>query len=105
MKALNRERESLSKKVHKKFSRKERGELYQEWGIEHKTKRRSLQLARLLWTDVNDLTHFKQSAALIAKLIGLEEATQAPKEIFAISFLPRPINHKPFGWKDTMSTL
>ncbi|KAF3446738.1 hypothetical protein FNV43_RR11918 [Rhamnella rubrinervis] len=105
LKALNRERESLSKKVHKKFSRKEREALYQEWGIKLKTKQRSLQLARLLWTDVNELTHFKKSAALIAKLIGLEEASQAPKEVFAIGFLPRPINHKPFGWKDTMSTL
>lgn len=105
MKELNREREMLSKKVHKKFSKKERERLYQEWGIRLDTKQRSLQLARCLWSDIQDLDHFKRSAGLIAKLVGFEEQNQAPKEIFAISFLPRPVNQKSFGWKDSMSTL
>ncbi|KAH7523548.1 hypothetical protein FEM48_Zijuj06G0023600 [Ziziphus jujuba var. spinosa] len=105
LKELNREREMLSKKVHKKFSKKERERLYQEWGIRLDTKQRSLQLARCLWSDIQDLDHFKRSAGLIAKLVGFEEQNQAPKEIFAISFLPRPVNQKSFGWKDSMSTL
>ncbi|KAJ7957827.1 Kinesin-like protein [Quillaja saponaria] len=40
-KALNRERKMLSKQVHKKFSTKEREDLYQKWGIGLKTKHRS----------------------------------------------------------------
>ncbi|XP_062099579.1 kinesin-like protein KIN-7F [Humulus lupulus] len=99
LKMLNREREMLSKQVHKKFPLKERENLYQKWGIKLKSKQRSLQLARWLWTNTKDIEHSKESALLVAKLAGFAEPGQVPKEIFGLSFLPQPINLNPFGWK------
>ncbi|XP_050365762.1 kinesin-like protein KIN-7F [Argentina anserina] len=104
-KALKKEREMLSKKVHKRFSRKDRERLYQKWGIRLNTKERSLQLTNYLWTSTMDMGHIRESAALVAKLIGLAEPLQAPKEILGISFLSRPVPKKASFWRDTMSTL
>lgn len=106
MKVLKREREMLSKKVHKRFtSKKEKERLYQKWGIRLNTKQRSLQLANLLWTSTMDIGHIRESAALVAKLVGLVEPLEAPKEILGLSFLSRPINKKSSIWRDSMSTL
>ncbi|KAF4385273.1 hypothetical protein G4B88_026556 [Cannabis sativa] len=96
LKMLNREREMLSKQVHKKFPRKDRESLYQKWGIKLKSKQRSLQLAKCLWTNTNDNEHLKQSALLVAKLVGIAEPNQVPKEIFGLSFLSQPINFSPY---------
>lgn len=106
MKALKREREMLSKKVHKRFSsKKDKERLYQKWGIRLNTKQRSLQLANLLWTSTMDMGHIRESAALVAKLVGLVEPLEAPKEILGLSFLSRPINKRSSIWRDSMSTL
>ncbi|PON51984.1 Kinesin-like protein [Parasponia andersonii] len=104
LKMLNREREMLSKQVHKKFTRKEREGLYQKWGIKLKSKQRSLQLARWLWTNTKDIDHLSESALLVAKLVGFVEPGQIPKEIFGLSFLPQAIDRKPFAWKYSMSS-
>lgn len=96
----------LSKKVHKRFtSKKEKERLYQKWGIRLNTKQRSLQLANLLWTSTMDIGHIRESAALVAKLVGLVEPLEAPKEILGLSFLSRPVNKKSSIWRDSMSTL
>ncbi|KAL6295618.1 hypothetical protein ACE6H2_003760 [Prunus campanulata] len=106
MKVLKREREMLSKKLHKRFtSKKEKERLYQKWGIRLNTKQRSLQLANLLWTSTMDIGHIRESAALVAKLVGFVEPLEAPKEILGLSFLSRPINKKSSIWRDSMSTL
>ncbi|XP_004293191.1 PREDICTED: kinesin-like protein NACK2 [Fragaria vesca subsp. vesca] len=105
LKALKKEREMLSKKVHRRFSRKDRERLYQKWGIRLNTKERSLQLTNYLWTSTMDMGHIRESATLVAKLIGLAEPLQAPKEILGISFLSRPVPKKASFWRDTMSTL
>lgn len=88
----------LCKKVHKKFSRKDREKLYEKWNIPLKTKKRSVQLARMLWTNTKDIVHMNNSAQLIARLVGFVEPTQTPKEIFGLSFLPKPFALKLFNW-------
>lgn len=99
MKELNRERTMLSKQISKKYGRKEREELYKKWGIELNTKKRALQLARSLWTDTVDMKHIKESAALVAKLIEFVEPSQAPKEVFGLSFLPKSKSRRSYSWR------
>ncbi|KAG6704931.1 hypothetical protein I3842_07G156600 [Carya illinoinensis] len=103
-KALNRERKMLSRKVQKKFSKKERERLYQRWGIGLNSKRRSLQLAFSLWTDTKDMDHLRKSAALVAGLVG--KPGRACKETFGLSFLSQqPVSRKSFPWKHALSSL
>ena len=99
MKDLIRERGMLSKQINKKFSRKQKEELYKKWGIGLKTKQRSVQLVRRVWTDTKDMVHVKESAALVAKLIGFVEPSQAPKEVVGLSILPRSITRRSYSWK------
>ncbi|KAL0017061.1 hypothetical protein SO802_004130 [Lithocarpus litseifolius] len=104
-KALKQERVMLCRKMQKKFSKKERVLLYQKWGIKLNTKQRCLQLAYLLWKDTKDMNHIKESASLIANLMGFVEPGQAPKEIFGLSVIPRPVNQRAFKWKHSLSSL
>ncbi|XP_060199775.1 kinesin-like protein KIN-7G [Lycium barbarum] len=97
--ALNREKEMLSKLLLKKFSSKERDNLYEKWGIGLKTKRRRLQLCHKLWKDTKDMDHIKESAALISKLVGFEAQNEVPKEMFELNFSPGPKNLRSFSWK------
>ncbi|OMO87468.1 hypothetical protein CCACVL1_09009 [Corchorus capsularis] len=99
LKDLVRERGMLSKQLQKKFSRKQREELFKKWGIPLDSKQRSLQLARRVWSDTQDMVHVKESADLVAKLYGLVEPSQAPKEIVGLSLLPRAITRKSYSWK------
>ncbi|KAH9758942.1 kinesin-like protein KIN-7I [Citrus sinensis] len=101
LKGLYRERETLSKQVHQKFSRKEREELYKKWGIALNTKQRSLQLARRIWSSTKDMNHIKESASLVAKLIDFVQPGQAPKEIFGLSFShgPGSKRRRSYSWR------
>ncbi|KAL2346274.1 hypothetical protein Fmac_000274 [Flemingia macrophylla] len=90
--SLNRERKMLSKQVHKKFSRKERVELYKKWGIDLKSKHRSVQLAWRLWTDTKDSNHARESAALVAKLVGFIHSSEPQKKSFGFGFLSSRLN-------------
>ncbi|XP_061350697.1 kinesin-like protein KIN-7F [Gastrolobium bilobum] len=103
--SLDRERKMLSKQVHKKFWRKEREELYLKWRIDLKSKHRSIQLAWLLWSNTRDLNHVRESAALVAKLVGLINSGEAPKKIFGLGFLAGRKSRKSHNWNDTVSTL
>lgn len=104
-KALRQERVMLCRKMQKKFSKKERVLLYQKWGIKLNTKQRCLQLTYLLWKDTKDMNHIKESASLIANLMGFVEPGQAPKEIFGLSVIPGPVNQRAFKWKHSLSSL
>ncbi|PHT51257.1 Kinesin-like protein NACK1 [Capsicum baccatum] len=97
--ALNREREMLSKLLLKKFSSKERDNLFEKRGIGLKTKKRRLQLCHQLWKDTKDMDHIKESAALISKLVGFETQNEVPKEMFELNFSPGPRNLRSFSWK------
>ncbi|XP_015575178.2 kinesin-like protein KIN-7C [Ricinus communis] len=105
LKSLNREREHLARQLQKKFTKRERVELYVRWGIDLDTKQRSLQLIRRLWTDTKDLKHMRESSVLVAKLIGFVEPRYAPKEMFGLSFLTPLSTQKSSSWRDNMSSL
>ncbi|KAI3959158.1 hypothetical protein MKX01_023834 [Papaver californicum] len=102
MRALHREREMLSRRLQKKFSEEERRGLYEKWGVSLDTNGRKLQLAYLLWSETKDMDHIKESASLVAKLVGLIEPDQALKEMFGLSFTPRPIKRRSYIWKGTI---
>ncbi|VVB07625.1 unnamed protein product [Arabis nemorensis] len=103
VKALTREKDWLSKQIPKKFPWNQRLELYQKWGIEMNSKQRSLQVAHNLWTNTQDMEHIKESASLVAKLLGFVEPSRMPKEMFGLSLLPRTENIKSSGWRFTKS--
>ncbi|KAG8377873.1 hypothetical protein BUALT_Bualt08G0078900 [Buddleja alternifolia] len=102
LKALNREREMLSKRMLKKFSAKEREALFQKWGIYLKSKQRRLQLCRRLWTDITNMERINESAAIVAKLVGFKEPGQAPKEMFGLSYSPDPTNLRSSSWRHSL---
>ncbi|ESQ44828.1 hypothetical protein EUTSA_v10003349mg [Eutrema salsugineum] len=103
VKALTREKEWLSKQIPKKFPWNQRIELYQKWGVEVNSKQRSLQVAHKLWTNALDMKHIKESASLVAKLLGFVEPSRMPKEMFGLSLLPRTETVKSSGWRFTKS--
>ncbi|OVA20417.1 Kinesin [Macleaya cordata] len=105
MRALRREREMLSKRLQKKFSEEERRGLYQKWGISSDMNQRKLQLVNRLWTDTKDMDHIMESAALVAKLVGLVEPDKALKEMFGLSFTPWRNSRRFYSWKDTILPL
>ncbi|XP_052201686.1 kinesin-like protein KIN-7C [Diospyros lotus] len=97
--ALNHERQMLSRRIFKKFSAKERHALYEKWGIGVKTKQRRLQLCQRIWSNPKDMLHIKESAELVAKLVGFSESGQAPKEMFGLSLSSQPMKEKSsFSW-------
>ncbi|XP_042508493.1 kinesin-like protein KIN-7E isoform X2 [Macadamia integrifolia] len=102
MKALRRERVMLCKQMQKRFSEKEREQLYVKWNIRLDSKRRRLQLVHRLWTDTIDMNLVMESATIVAKIVGFLETRQAPKEMFGLSFTP-PRPTRSYSWKQTMS--
>lgn len=77
--------------MQRKFSTKYRESLYKQWGIDLKSKQRKVQLAKLIWTDTEDMAHIKDSAEIVAKIIGFQEPGQGPKEMFGLSLLHSPV--------------
>ncbi|KAI4327701.1 hypothetical protein L6164_020130 [Bauhinia variegata] len=104
MRYLRRERQMLSKQMHRRMSRAERDNLYKKWGIKMNSKHRRLQLAHLLWNDTEDMNHIRESAAIVAKLVCTVEPDEALKEMFGLNFAPRQTSHrrKSFGWTVSM---
>ncbi|EPS66111.1 hypothetical protein M569_08665, partial [Genlisea aurea] len=98
-KALNHEREMLSRRMLKMFTTKEREALFNKWGIDLKSKQRRLQLCKILWADSQNMEHINESADIVAKLVGFKATEQAPKEMFGLSFSPKPANFRTFSWK------
>ncbi|XP_073118578.1 kinesin-like protein KIN-7F [Henckelia pumila] len=104
-KALNREREMLCRRMMKKYSAKEREALYKKWGIGLKSKQRRLQLCRKLWTDAKNMEHIKESASIVAKLIGFKETGKAPKEMFGLSISTKQVNLSSFSWRHSLPSM
>lgn len=105
MKALRRERRTLSKQMLKKFSEEERQSLFLKWGIGLDTKLRRLQLAQRLWTNTEDMNHIADSAYIVAKVVGLIEPGQhAPKEMFGLNFTPRS-SSKTYSFKRSLISI
>ncbi|KAK4437710.1 Kinesin-like protein KIN-7F [Sesamum alatum] len=104
-KALRREREMLSRLMHRRYTEDERNRIYEDWGINLNSKKRRLQLVHLLWSDPENTDHVTKSAAIVAKLIGISENGLALKEMFGLSFTPPRISRRSFTWKNSMSSL
>ncbi|KAK8601321.1 hypothetical protein V6N13_058963 [Hibiscus sabdariffa] len=103
-KDLVRERKMLCRQI-QKLSKKQKEELYKKWGIGLNTKQRSSQLSQRIWTKTQDMGHVKESAALVAKLLGVLEPGQAPKEVVGLSLMHRPITRRSSGWKHVLPPL
>jgi centromeric protein E len=75
--------------------------MYSKWGVSLSSKRRRLQVARRLWTETKNLEHVRESASLVAKLIGLQEPGQVLREMFGLSFAPQqpPTRRSSNGWR------
>nr|KYP41006.1 Kinesin-related protein 11 [Cajanus cajan] len=99
MKYLRSERQMLSREMERKLTKSERENLYIKWGIRLSSKHRRLQLAHLLWSETQDMVHIRESANIVAKLVGSVEPDQAFKEMFGLNFAPRRTIRKSFGWK------
>ncbi|CAO2834615.1 unnamed protein product [Amaranthus hypochondriacus] len=104
IRALNQEREMLVKQMYKKIPAHEREGMFKKWGIVINSKQRRLQLVRLLWTDTKDMQHIRESAELVAKLVGFVDEGQVPKEMFVgPSVFRRSFNRRSYSWKSNMS--
>ncbi|XP_015572973.1 kinesin-like protein NACK2 isoform X2 [Ricinus communis] len=99
IKALKQEREYLAKRVSSKLTAEEREVLYAKWEIPPVGKQRRLQLVNKLWTDPLNMQHIKESADIVAKLVGFcESGEHVSKEMFELTFV-NPCDKKPWmGW-------
>nr|GEX26212.1 kinesin-like protein KIN-7G [Tanacetum cinerariifolium] len=103
--ALRREREALTKQMHKKLTEQERESLFLRWGIGLNTKYRRIQLANKLWSRVDEMDHVADSAVVVAKLVGLvSDPGHAPKEMFGLNFTP-PQSRKSYSFKRSLIPL
>ncbi|KAG2408779.1 Kinesin-like protein [Vigna angularis] len=102
---LRTERQMLSKQMEKKLSKSERENLYIKWGISLSSKHRRLQLSHRLWSRTDDIDHIRESATIVAKLVGSVEPDQAFKEMFGLNFAPRSTKRKSFGWTTSMKNI
>ncbi|XP_014509314.1 kinesin-like protein KIN-7H [Vigna radiata var. radiata] len=102
---LRTERQMLSKQMEKKLSKSERENLYIKWGISLSSKHRRLQLSHRLWSRTDDIDHIRESATIVAKLVGSVEPEQAFKEMFGLNFAPRSTKRKSFGWTVSMKNI
>ncbi|XP_027346564.1 kinesin-like protein KIN-7G [Abrus precatorius] len=101
-KYLRRERQMLSKQMQRKLSKSERENLYSKWGISGNSRHRRLQLAHRLWSETEDTESIRESATIVAKLVGSVQPDQAFKEMFGLNFAPRRTRKKSFGWTASM---
>lgn len=103
IKAMTAERGMLSRKLLRKYTAKERDALFENWGIDLESRNRRVQLSQLLWTKTDDVEHAKESAEIVAKLVGMVDPSTTPKELFGLSFAPKQESHS--SWRDTFSLL
>lgn len=105
-KKLQREREMLCRQMQKRLTIQERESLYTKWGVSLSSKRRRLQVARRLWTETKNLEHVRESASLVARLIGLLEPGKALREMFGLSFAPQQFTRRSHNsWRYGRSSL
>ncbi|XP_051113873.1 kinesin-like protein NACK2 [Andrographis paniculata] len=100
IKALKQEREYLAKRVSSKLSAEERETMYGKWDVPADGKqRRRMQLVNKLWTDPLNMQHVKESADVVAKLVGFCESSQpVSREMFELNFAPLTDKKTWMGW-------
>ncbi|RZC85942.1 hypothetical protein C5167_026611 [Papaver somniferum] len=99
IRALKQEREQLAKRATSRLTAQELEMLYIKWDVPAGGKQRRLQLVNKLWTDPHNMQHIKDSAEVVAKLVGFcESGEQITKEMFELNFA-LPSDKKPWmGW-------
>ncbi|KAK9048176.1 hypothetical protein SSX86_032861 [Deinandra increscens subsp. villosa] len=96
----------LSRKLLSKMTSSERESLFVKWGIDLESKNRRFQLAQLLWTKTDDIEHVKESADIVAKLVGYVEPNTTPMELFSLSVAPKQESEGFFSnWRNALSLL
>ncbi|KAJ0587769.1 putative plus-end-directed kinesin ATPase [Helianthus annuus] len=104
--ALNLERAMLSRKLLKKFTSAERREMFAKWGIDLESRNRRFQLSQLLWTKTDDIEHIRNSAEIVAKLVGLIEPDKTPKELFGLTVATKQESQSLLStWRNSLSLL
>ncbi|WCJ42859.1 Kinesin-like protein KIN-7B [Euphorbia peplus] len=99
IRALKQEREYLAKRVSSKLTAEEREMLYAKWEIPPVGKQRRLQLVNKLWTDPLNFRHVKESAEIVAKLVGFcESGEHVSKEMFQLNFVYPSDKKTWMGW-------
>ncbi|KAK4479000.1 hypothetical protein RD792_014509 [Penstemon davidsonii] len=100
IKSLKQEREYLAKRLSSKLSAEEREILYLKWDVPPEGKqRRRLQLVNKLWIDPLNMQHVKESAEVVAKLVGFCESGQPiSREMFELNFVPLSDKKSWMGW-------
>ncbi|MCL7037541.1 hypothetical protein MKW94_021026 [Papaver nudicaule] len=99
IRALKQEREQLAKRATSRLTAQELEMLYVKWDVPAGGKQRRQQLVNKLWTDPHNMQHIKESAEVVAKLVGFcESGEQITKEMFELNFA-LPSDKKPWmGW-------
>ncbi|CAH9126075.1 unnamed protein product [Cuscuta epithymum] len=100
LKALQHERTLLRSLINKTLMVDERNEVYDKWGITLNSKQRRHNLAHRVWSET-DVNHVKESAAIVAKLIGFSGQGEALKEMCGLNFTPPVVTRRrSFGWRN-----
>ncbi|CAH2065436.1 unnamed protein product [Thlaspi arvense] len=100
VRALKQEREYLAKRVNTKLGAEEREMLYLKWDVPPVGKQRRQQLINKLWTDPHNTQHVRESAEIVAKLVGFFDSREnIRKEMFELNFAS-PADNKTWmmGW-------
>ncbi|KAL3363486.1 hypothetical protein AABB24_012653 [Solanum stoloniferum] len=100
IKALKQEREYLAKRVSSKLNAEEREMMYMKWDIPPEGKqRRRLQLVNKLWSDPLNMQNVRESAEVVAKLVGFcETGEHVSKEMFQLNFVSPSDKKTWLGW-------
>ncbi|KAJ8543384.1 hypothetical protein K7X08_005907 [Anisodus acutangulus] len=100
IKALKQEREYLAKRVSSKLNAEEREMLYVKWDIPPEGKqRRRLQLVNKLWSDPLNMENVRESAEVVAQLVGFcETGEHVSKEMFQLNFVCPSDKKTWVGW-------
>ncbi|MED6181040.1 Kinesin-like protein nack1 [Stylosanthes scabra] len=87
IKALRREREFLAKRLGSRLTLEERDALYMKWDVPLVGKQKRMQFVSKLWTEPHDPKHVKESAEIVAKLVGFCEGGNISREMFELNFV------------------
>ncbi|XP_019054129.1 PREDICTED: kinesin-like protein NACK1 isoform X2 [Nelumbo nucifera] len=106
IRAVKREREFLAKRLMTRFTSWERDALYIKWDVPIDGKQRKHQFVNKLWTDPHDAKHVRESAEMVAKLVGFCEGGNVSKEMFELNFaLPADKRTWILGWNPISNLL
>ncbi|CAN4088811.1 unnamed protein product [Withania somnifera] len=106
IRALKREREFLAKRLTTRLTAEERDYLYIKWEVPLEGKQRKMQFINKLWTNPHDEKHVKESAEIVAKLVGFCEGGNMSREMFELNFV-LPSDRRPWfaGWNQISDLL